>query len=82
MAPPPNVIIHEDRAQPQIQPQIIQPQLQYRDLLISNNDTLNSRKRYQFIDPLDEYLKETRSTKKKILKQRKSLINQNLKKRL
>ena len=65
MAPPPNVIIHEDRAQPQIQPQIIQPQLQYRDLLISNNDTLNSRKRYQFIDPLDEYLKETRSTKKK-----------------
>ena len=62
---PPNVIIQQDRAQPQIQPQIIQPQLQYRDLVISNNDTLNSRKKYQFIDPLDEYLKETRSTKKK-----------------
>ena len=60
MAQPPNVIIQQDRAQPQIQ-----PQLQYRDLLISNNDTLNSKKRYQFIDPLDEYLRETRSTKKK-----------------
>ena len=61
IAPPPNVIIQQDRAQPR-----------YRDLLISNNDTYNSEKRYPFIDPLEEYLKETRSTKKKSYSRHKS----------
>ena len=65
VVPSPNVIIQQDRAQPQIQPQIIQPQMQYKDIVITKNDTNNSGKKYPFIDPLEEYLKETRTLKKK-----------------
>ena len=68
---PPNVIIQQDRAQPQIQPQIqsqiqpqiIQPQMQYKDIVLT--DSLNNEKGIPFVDPLEEYLKETRPTKKK-----------------
>ena len=60
---PPNVIIQRERGQPQI---IQQPnQQQYKEVVITKSETLNSEKGIPFIDPLEEYLEETKSRKTK-----------------
>ena len=60
---PPNVIIQQERRQPQIVQQ--QPNVQYKDLVITKSETLNSEKGIPFIDPLEEYLEETKSRRTK-----------------
>ena len=59
---PPNVIIQQDRGQPQV---VKQPNIQYKDIVITKSETLNSEKGIPFIDPLEEYLQETKSRKTK-----------------
>ena len=74
---PPNIIIQKENSppqpQPQIQPQIIQPPVQYKDIVITKSETIKSEKGIPFVDPLENYLKETRParivrTKKKTTK--------------
>ena len=76
---PPNVIIQQERAQPQPQiqhQQQPQPQpqpnnvVQYKDIVITKSETINSDKGIPFIDPLEEYLRETKSKKKSTSKKK------------
>ena len=61
-ANPPNVIIQQERGQPQI---VQQPNPQYKDVVITKSETLNSDKGIPFIDPLEEYLEATKSRRTK-----------------
>jgi hypothetical protein len=58
-ANPHNVIIQQDRGQQQI------PNAQYKDVVITKTESLLSEKGIPFIDPLEEYLEETKSRKTK-----------------
>ena len=58
-ANPPNVIIQQDRGQQQI------PNAQYKDVVITKTESLLSEKGIPFIDPLEEYLEETKTRKTK-----------------
>jgi hypothetical protein len=54
---PPNAIIQQERAQLQPQPNNV---VQYKDIVITKSDTINSGKGIPFIDPLEDYLRETK----------------------
>ena len=72
---PPNIIIQQERSQPQIspqiQPQIIQPQIKYKDIVITKSESIKSEKGIPFVDPLENYLKETKVKKKSYPKEKK-----------
>ena len=57
---PQNVVVQQGKGQ------------QYKDIVITKSDTLNSDKGIPFIDPLEEYLAETKSLKSKSKSKNKS----------
>ena len=77
---PPNIIIQKEspQPQPQIQPQIVQPPVQYKDIVITKSETIKSEKGIPFVDPLEQYLKETRPARK--VKSKKKTTKKSIKK--